>query len=199
MESGTNVLKILTQRQTQTSDETFGHLNYESVKRILSYDKKHRITLSQDVKRCWTCVEGKQTKLPHNQHRIRAKRPLQLIHSDLIGPINPVSHDKKRYVLTFVDDHTHFTAAYVIESKTEVLKYFKKYEAMATAHFNLKISRFRCDNGSEYISNEITKYFEEKGIQFEFTIKYTPEQNGVAERMNRIILALRTSKMYDLG
>jgi len=166
----------------------FGHLNYESIKKILSQDKEHKVNLSKNVEKCWTCVEGKQTKLPHNQHRIRAKRPLQLIHSDLIGPINPVSYDKKKYVLTFVDDYTHFAAAYIIESKTEVLKFFKKYEAMATAHFNSKVSRFRCDNGREYISNEIVKYFEEKGIQFEFTIRYTPEQNGVAERMNRTIL-----------
>lgn len=166
----------------------FGHFNYESIKKILSQDKEHKVNLSKNVEKCWTCVEGKQTKLPHNQHRIRAKRPLQLIHSDLIGPINPVSYDKKKYVLTFVDDYTHFAAAYIIESKTEVLKFFKKYEAMATAHFNSKVSRFRCDNGREYISNEIVKYFEEKGIQFEFTIRYTPEQNGVAERMNRTIL-----------
>lgn len=166
----------------------FGHLNYESIKTILSQDKEHKSNLSQNAEKCWTCVEGKQMKLPHNQHRIRVKRPLQLIHSDLIGPINPVSYDKKRYVLTFVDDYTHFTAAYIIESKTEVLKFFKKYEAMATAHFNLKVSRFRCDNGREYISNEIVKYFEEKEIQFEFTIRYTREQNGVAEWMNRTIL-----------
>lgn len=99
-----------------------------------------------------------------------------------------MSYDKKKYMLTFVDDYMHFTAAYVIESKTEELKFFRKYEAMATAHFNLKVSRFRCDNGREYISNEITKYFEKKGIRFEFTIRYTPEQNGVAECMNRTIL-----------
>lgn len=165
----------------------FGHLNYESIKKILSHDKEHKVNLSQNVEKYWTCVEGKQTKLPHNQHRIRAKQPLQLIHSDLIGPINPESYDKKKYVLTFVDDYTHFTAAYIIELKTEVLKFFKKYEAMATAHFNLKVSRFRCDNG-HIISNEIVRYFEEKEIQFEFTIRYTPEQNGVEERMNRTIL-----------
>lgn len=58
---------------------------------------------------------------------------------------------------------------------------------MAEAHFNLKISRFRCDNGREYISRETRQHFEDCGIQFEFTIRYTPQQNGVAERMNRII------------
>ncbi|EZA62315.1 Copia protein [Ooceraea biroi] len=58
---------------------------------------------------------------------------------------------------------------------------------MTEAHFNTKLSRFRCDNGREYISHEIKDIFEESGIQFEFTIRYTPQQNGVAERMNRTI------------
>lgn len=92
------------------------------------------------------------------------------------------------YLLTLINDYTHFTAAYTMETRTEVFKYLKIYEAMATAYFNLKISRFRCDNGREYISKEIKNFFEKKSIQFEFTIRYTPQQNGVTERMNRTII-----------
>ena len=98
------------------------------------------------------------------------------------------SHDGKRYLLTFIDDFTHFTVAYTLSAKSEGFRYYKMYEAMATAHFNVKLSRFRCDNGREYISNEMKNHFEERGIQFEFTIRYTPQQNGVAERMNRTII-----------
>jgi len=78
-------------------------------------------------------IEGKQSQQPHNQTRIRAKRPLQLVHSDLLDPVSPTSFDDKRYVLTFVDDYTHFTAAYILKHKSEVLHYLKIYEAMATA------------------------------------------------------------------
>lgn len=136
---------------------------------------------------CETCVEGKQTRLPHQTERIRAKRPLELVHSDLRGPIDVTSYDGKKYLLTFIDDFTHFTAAYMLKTKSEVLRHFKMFQSMAEARFNLKVSRFRCDNGREYISNEIRQYFEDCGIQFEFTIRYTPQQNGVAERMNRTI------------
>ena len=64
---------------------------------------------------------------------------------------------------------------------------FKEYESMATAHFNTKISRFRCDNGGEYLSNELKDFFKEKEIQHELIIRYTPQQNGVAKRMNRSV------------
>lgn len=59
---------------------------------------------------------------------------------------------------------------------------------MAEAHFNIKLSRLRCDNGREYLSTEMKNYCAGKGIQYEFTIRYTPQQNGVAERMNRTII-----------
>lgn len=124
---------------------------------------------------CGIYMQGKQCKLPHNQQRVRASRPLQLVHSDLCRPISPESYDRRRYMMTFVDDYTHFTVVYLLQSKSEAFKYFKIYEAMSTAHFNTRLSRFRCDNGREYISTEMKNYFEEKGIQFEFTMRYTPQ------------------------
>lgn len=165
-----------------------GHLRYASVKKLPSLVEGMNLnsnSLSPNV--CKVCVEGKQTKLPHNQPRNRATRALELVHSDLMGPIKPTSYDDCNYIIMFLDDYTHFTAAYLLRSKTEVFHYFKIYEAMATAHFNCKLSRFRCDNGREYMSNEMKHYFEEKGITIEFTIRYTPKQNGVAERLNRTI------------
>jgi transposase InsO family protein len=61
---------------------------------------------------------------------------------------------------------------------------------MATSHFNLKISRLRRDNGTEYTSNEFETFCKTKGIINESTIPYTPEQNGISERMNRTLVEL---------
>jgi len=83
---------------------------------------------------------------------------------------------------------THFTVAYTLKAKSEVLKHFKLFQSMAETHFNFRVSRFRCDNGREYLSTETRQHFEDCGIRFELTIPYTPQQNGVAERMNRTII-----------
>jgi len=91
---------------------------------------------------------------------------------------------EKKYVLTFIDDFSHFTVVYCISSKSEV---FGCFEAMVTSQFNVKISRFRCDNGREYTSNEMVQYFKERGIRFEYAIRYTQCQDGVAERYNRTL------------
>ena len=67
-------------------------------------------------KLCDTCVECKQVSVPHRQSREKTDRPLRRVHSDLFGPINPVAHNGVKYLLTFVDDYTHFVVCFVFVS-----------------------------------------------------------------------------------
>jgi hypothetical protein len=59
---------------------------------------------------CEMCVSGNQT-------RVKTRRFLERIHSDLVGPIGPVFYNGNRYILTLLDDYTHFSVAFPIESK----------------------------------------------------------------------------------
>lgn len=123
-----------------TWHKRLGHMNFDSVKKLSGLTDGIKLSLKVDYEKCVTCIKRKQPQLPHNQTRVRANRPLQLIHSDVIGPINPLSYDNKRYVVTFMDDYTHFSAAYLMEAKSETFQFFKQFEAMSTAHFNTKVS-----------------------------------------------------------
>lgn len=69
-----------------------------------------------------------------------------------------------------------------IKRKDEVLQCFKRYEAIVTAKFGSKISRFKCDNGGEYQNKAFEAFCYRKGIQLEFTVPYTPEQNGTNDQ-----------------
>lgn len=132
----------------------FGHISYSALEELPSMVNGIKWNERIKPERCEVCITGKQTKLPHSQTRIRAKRPLQLVHSDVCSPMGTESYDRKRYLLTFIDDFTHFTVAYTLTKKSEVFKYFKQYQTMAEAHFNSKLSRLRCDNGREYLSTK---------------------------------------------
>ena len=50
------------------------------------------------------------------------------------------------------------------------------------------LKALRSDNGGEYISTEFEDYLRREGIAHQSTVRKTPEQNGVAERMNRTLL-----------
>jgi transposase InsO family protein len=90
-------------------------------------------------------------------------------------------------ILTLVDDYTHFLVTYAIKNKSEVVNSIKQYEAAATARFSVKICKFRCDNGAEYVTNELKEFFAEKGIQFEYTIPYSPALNGQADQFQLLL------------
>ena len=64
---------------------------------------------------------------------------------------------------------------------------FKNFVAKSEAHFNLKIVNLYCDNGGEYLSNEMKAYCTEKGVSYHLTVPHTPSLNGVSERMVRTI------------
>ena len=57
----------------------------------------------------------------------------------------------------------------------------------------------RSDNGGEYASSSFMNYCAEKGIMHEFTSPYCPEQNGVAERLNRTIMESARSMIHHAG
>ena len=58
-----------------------------------------------------------------------------------------------------------------------------------------KIKVLRTDRGREYLSNQFKELCNEKGIERQLTIPYTPQQNGVAERRNRTLLEIVRSMM----
>jgi hypothetical protein len=70
---------------------------------------------------CEICVSGKQTRMPHNHTRVKTRRPLERIHSDLVDPIDTVSYNGNRYILTLLDDYTQFSVAFPMKSKADVL------------------------------------------------------------------------------
>ena len=58
---------------------------------------------------------------------------------------------------------------------------------MVETETSLKVKCLRSDNGGEYIDGGFNKYCAAQGIRMEKTIPRTPQQNGVAERMNRTL------------
>ena len=75
-----------------------------------------------------------------------------------------------------------------MKTKDKVLGIFLKWKAMIETQSGRKIKRLRTDNGGEYKNDLFQKICEENGIIRHFTVKNTPQQNGVAERMNRTLL-----------
>ncbi|KAE8957885.1 hypothetical protein PR001_g31221 [Phytophthora rubi] len=62
-----------------------------------------------------------------------------------------------------------------------------------------KIKRIRSDNGGEYTGRLFKEYLSKQGIRHEKTVPYTPQQNGLAERMNRSLVEMARYMLYHEG
>lgn len=179
----------------------YGHLGYENLKLLSKNKLVHGLENLENFdinsKHCEPCILGKITRKPFNRKGYRAKQPLELVHTDVCGPISPVSWDGHSYFVTFIDDYTHFVIVYLLKHKSEVVSVFKNYYNTVTNHFGRKLLKLRSDNGGEYINHEMKRFCSDKGIVMQTTVPYSPELNGVAERMNRTLVDKARTILID--
>ncbi|GBL85692.1 Retrovirus-related Pol polyprotein from transposon TNT 1-94 [Araneus ventricosus] len=142
---------------------------------------------------CENCVLPKQSAEPIGKGNRRRKNvPMQIIHSDLCGPVEPATLSGERYVLTFVDDYSRFCEVRLIKKKSDIAVEFNKFLKV-----NDTVKRIRCDNAKEYVSGELQKVARNAGVEIDPCPPYTPQLNGVAERMNRTLFDKARAMLYD--
>lgn len=148
---------------------------------------------------CEICYEGKQSRYPFKRSETKSRKMLELIHADVCGPMEVESFSKCKYFATFIDDYSRKTYVYIMKHKSEVLEKFKEFKQMSENQLDLKVKVIRTDNGMEYCNKEIENYCRKNGIIHQKSNVYTPQQNGIAERMNRSIVERARCMLFDAG
>ena len=132
--------------------QRLGHLNRQQLNTLVDRDLASGIKLSTTSKLsfCEGCVEGKMQRKPFKPltHQ-QSKKKLELVHSDVCGPLQAESIGGSRYFVTFIDDYSRCVSVYFIKHKTEVFEKFKLFEAMVTKECGEPIMKLRTDNGGE--------------------------------------------------
>ena len=85
----------------------------------------------------------------------------------------------------------------MLKSKTDVFTIFKQFIALVEKSTGRSIKCLRTDNGGEFTSMEFENYCKELGIDRHKTTAYTPQQNGVVERMNMTLLERARSMLSN--
>ena len=184
--SGKNVVAAQTKKMRSLIywHKTLNLLNAGDLKLLL---KKLDIKTEDEDFECKTCLLAKMTRSSHKPQEIKSKRPLDLIYTDLSRIIRTPSSGNYKYFLSFVDDYSRYSTVYLLKSKEEVCEKFDHFKAFVENKFERKIKELRSDNGTEYTNDRFQKIITESGINHERTQIKTPQQNGVAERLNRTI------------
>jgi hypothetical protein len=138
-----------------------------------------------EITPCETCGISTLRSKPHKSHIQPGEAPMDLIHSDVLGPFK-IGLDGSRFIVTFLCDATQLSVTYCIKSKAEVFECFRNFKQ----HYerpDRKIHRLRTDNGGEYTSKAMLRYLFLVGITPEFTVPGNPQQNGAAEKFGHIL------------
>ena len=129
---------------------------------------------------CDYCLFRKQHRVSFQKNSTRKLERLELVYSDVCGPIEVDSLGGNKYFVTFIDDTSRKTWLYLLHTKGQVFQYFHKFHAMVERETGNPLKRLRTDNGGEYISKEFKEYCSKYGIKHEKTVPGTPQHNGVA-------------------
>jgi hypothetical protein len=153
-----------------------------------------------DDRSCTPCHLGKGKALPFPlEASHRAETPLELVHSDVCGPLPVTSIDGYRYYCIFVDDATRFTEIALLKSKSETPQAFAQFKSRHELQLSLPIKQFRSDGGGEYMSTEFRDFLSLDGIEKETSAPYSQQQNGVAERAIQSVNDIAATLLHAAG
>ncbi|GAA0151556.1 hypothetical protein LIER_10254 [Lithospermum erythrorhizon] len=130
---------------------------------------------------------GKQHRGSFNKQVERKGKVLELVYSDVFGPMTTKTLGGCCYFVTFVDDHSRKLWAYPLMSKDQVNETFKQFHMLVEREVGEPLKCIRTDNGGEYIGL-FDQYCKKHRIRHKQSVLKTPQHNGLAERINRTIM-----------
>ena len=178
--------------------ERMGHIGQKALIALPNKTKGCQVT-GKALPICETCIQAKATTKVSREAINRATQYLETIHSDIWGPVKPLTWSKGRYFISFIDDSTRWAEVAPITSKENVYNEFINWLTREENQSGLKLKRFHSDNAKEYKSQQFRDTFQQKGVLNTYSAPYAHEQNGLAEIFNRTILSKVRAMLVQSG
>lgn len=180
----------------KTWHEILGHCNFDDVQRLEGVVDGMKIKgIINKSPSCEVCTQGKFIHTRNRKPDVRAKRPLELVHTDLAGPINPESREGYKYVLLFTDDFSSAVFVYALKSKSDTLQATERFLADMAPYG--RIQRLRSDNGTEFTAKHFKNLLVKNGIRHETSAPYSRHQNSTAERNWRTLFDMARCMLIE--
>ncbi|XP_011406211.1 PREDICTED: uncharacterized protein LOC105314013 [Amphimedon queenslandica] len=145
-----------------------------------------KVPKSEYLSFCEGCINGEICRSPFKPvGALCSQRKLELVHSDVCGPMSVESFGGHKYFVTFIDDYSHCCAVYFLKQKAEIFQKFKALEAGAINSAGNSIGTLKSENGGEYLSTEFAN-LKSKGIRHELSVPNTTTKRGI--RKNELYL-----------
>uniref|UniRef100_H3H7A4 Integrase catalytic domain-containing protein n=1 Tax=Phytophthora ramorum TaxID=164328 RepID=H3H7A4_PHYRM len=180
-----------------------GHASFGTLNSMIK-DGKLKGALAEPGTVCGVCATAKQARKPFKSTKegLEARESARkdtTVCSDVLGPVAPAPKSGYKYIVSFIMMKSRFVTIYPLHKKSEVCEAFKKFLKEAETSAGIKVKVLRSDNGGEYCNAGMVALCDEKTIKQEFTVPYNPQQNGMAERMNRTLVEMTRCMLEESG
>lgn len=161
------------------------HKNIKDLKNLSL--KNIKIDKCKCVDECTACIEGKLPRKSFPKASLKPKCCLDVVVSDVCGPMPVESVGRSRYFISFTDVHSDYTELRFIRKKSDAKQCVVDYVERLKTSMNKKPKIFRSDRGGEYFDFSLQQFLRNEGIEWNATVHDCPEQNGISERKNRTL------------
>lgn len=160
------------------------HRHLRDIKHLKEFGLQITKCYCQD--QCDACMRGKSVQLPF-PNSIKPDEPLDVVVSDVCGPLRTQSLGGSRYFLTITDVFSDYTEVKFLRNKSEATDQIINFIEFTKTQLSKKPKVFRSDGGGEFVNIKLQNFLQAEGIKIQITTPNTPQQNGIAERKNRTL------------
>ncbi|KRZ83588.1 Retrovirus-related Pol polyprotein from transposon TNT 1-94 [Trichinella sp. T8] len=173
--------------------ERLCHQNKRHVQQVLN---NHGIKVHAQEQFCTGCVLGKHHRESFQSRKYRPRAPGKLIHVDLCGPMHVTSLGGSKYFLVFKDDFSRYRRVFFLKRKDDVAQCLETFLNESRTAGNT-VECILSDGGHEFNNAHVKDILQRRGVAMRTAMPYTLEQNGVAERENRILVETGRSMLHS--
>ncbi|GJV16253.1 ribonuclease H-like domain-containing protein [Tanacetum coccineum] len=172
-----------------------GHFNLFSISQIC--DKQHKVLFTETE----CLVVSSDFKMPdENQILLKVPRHHNMYSFDMKTP-TPAKGFACLIAKATSDEsklwHKRFSWVFFLASKDETSGILQNFIRQIENQLNHRVKIIRSDNGTEFKNRDMLEFCGNKGIKQEYSNARTPQQNGVAERMNRTLIEAARTMLAD--
>lgn len=156
------------ERCQHTWHRRFGHRD----PRILQRLEKESLVSGFDMEdcgariKCECCLRGKLSRKPFPPiSEKKTARPLEIIHTDVCGPMETITPSGNRYLMTLIDDFSRYTVVHLLKNKSEAACKIKQYVRWAENLFGRKPQIIRSDGGASISVENCESFMNRKGLR----------------------------------
>ena len=190
-------LAAINGKTVQMWHSCLGHLGEQNIHRLVTISEGINLTKPPSKDTCAPCTIASLHTEPHKSSIEPGKHFLELVHNDVIGPME-TAYTGARYAVTFLNNFHKSSVVYFLIQKSEVIKAAQQY-CLHYERGDNRIWRLRTDWGGEYDSLEWDRFQKEKGINWEPTVPGNPEMNGTSERLGQTLHRKASTMLKESG